>query len=721
MSGKKYIDRICIAGIILSVVLTLLFINGEALGVTKIVDEDTQASETAEVFTDNDLDGSWDTSTAVQIVIEGDNGTISGDGAYFLDGDLVIAAPGKYVISGTLDDGSIIVDFEQSAKVWIMLNGVDITCQDDACLRVDEADKVFLTLAEGSENRMESGETYSEEALSDGTGGVIYSHDDLTINGSGSLTLTSGYKHGIESNDDLVITGGTISITCVQDGMHVNDKLKITGTSITVNAGDDALHCDTEVYIESGTILLESCYEGIEAPTVTIDGGDITIFPSDDGINANGGESSNGFGNMAVFPGGDEAMEGAGPAWPADTEEAMSENELTQISGTGETTADAVLPSIQEMDGSNDQTAPGAQAVENADTEESSDELPVITINGGVITVINESGRDADGLDSNGDIFINGGTVFVSLNGTGGNNGLDYGSENGGQCLINGGVVIACADSSMLEEISDDSAQCTLSYVPDETVSAGATVSITDTEGNTILTREIPCSFSSLVLSSPKLQQGKTYTLSVHADETDQEAAIEVKPDDDFEANTASNTDTNTDTDSIEVTFDETVVSIGSAGGFSMNGMPGAGQLPDTENMSEGRGPDFESMDENEMPAGMPAMPDQNSDTAEETDDTAEGADDTGMERQNTDYTDNMSEAEGSEARPNGGNERPDMSGGPYAMSQMGVPMSSTSQQETNAQSEAETVLDYDSVTWVWMIVCVAALLGGIIFVKKYK
>ena len=114
---------------------------------------------------------------------------------------------------------------------------MDIRCSDDACLRVDQADKVFLTLAEGSVNSMASGESYSDAALADNTGGAIYAHDDLTINGSGSLSVTAAYKHGIDANDELVITGGTLTVDAVGDGLHVRDNLRICDASITLTAG----------------------------------------------------------------------------------------------------------------------------------------------------------------------------------------------------------------------------------------------------------------------------------------------------------------------------------------------------------------------------------------------------------------------------------------------------------------------------------------------------
>ncbi|MGO4972146.1 carbohydrate-binding domain-containing protein [[Clostridium] aminophilum] len=569
MLKNKLTDRICIAATILAMVITVLFINGESLGLKKMVDADSDLDETSGEFTENDLNSAWDTASAVTITLEGSSGTVSGDGAYFLNGDLVIATPGKYVISGTLDDGSIIVDFEQKAKVWILLDGVDITCSDDACLRVNEADKVFLTLAEGSENRMHSGAEYSEEALSDGTGGVIYAHDDLTINGSGAMTIEGDYKHGIEANDDLVIAGGTIGITCVQDGFHVNDSLKITGASITVNAGDDALHCDTEITIKSGTILLESCYEGIEAPTVTIDGGDITIYPTDDGINANGGENSFG---MGVGPG--EAP-GGGPGGgmsmqPEMQDKAQKSAGEPDTAGTNETVADAAATPERIGIRTSQQVQKDENTESASDSDNKDDDVqPTITINGGTVTIINETGMDADGIDSNSDIIINGGTVFVSLSGSGPNNALDYGSENGGTCQINGGTVIACGGSAMLEEVSADSGQCSLVYVPEESAAAGSIVSILSASGETVLSREIPLEATALTLSSPELEQGQTYTVVISSAEKE---------------------DITT-----EVTFDEKVQSINVSGNAGFGGRAQMGGVlfgeadgaADSENSSE--------------------------------------------------------------------------------------------------------------------------------------
>ena len=338
MSTHKNVDRICVVIVVISLILTVLFMNGESLGITKIVDEDAEQNSDSVYFTSNDLSGSWDTSGAVTITLDGDGAEISGNGAYVIDGNVVITNAGHYVVSGTLSDGYISVDAYDSSKVWILLDGVEINCSDNACIRVDQADKVFLTLAEGSQNILTGGSAYSDEALSDGTDGTVYAHDDLTINGSGSLTVNSQYEHGISANDDLVITGGTITVTAPSDAIRANDSIRICGAritaeggddgivttnavengylyvesgtlkitaggdgihttgdietaggDITISAGDDGVHSDTSVRVTAGTMLIEECSEGIEALTIDVSGGDITVYAEDDGFNANGG------------------------------------------------------------------------------------------------------------------------------------------------------------------------------------------------------------------------------------------------------------------------------------------------------------------------------------------------------------------------------------------------------------------------------------------------
>ena len=504
MSTSKHIDTICIVILLFALVLTGLFMNGKALGITPIIDGDAGDGQ----FTANDLNADWDSTGATRITLTGDGGSVKGNGAYVYDGDVHILNAGEYILSGELDGGSVIIDADSNDKIWILLDGVSLHCDDNAAILVEQAEKVFLTLASGSENSVSSGAEYKAEAVSAGIDGTIYSRDDLTINGSGSLNVTAEYRHAIVCNDDLVITGGTIEIKAVQDGIHANDSARFADADIMINAGDDGITVSNDdetgyIYIESGNISIPACYEGIEAVDITIAGGVIDITPTDDGINANGRGSNS-----------------------------------------------------------------------------------VIRITGGDITIINETGRDADGLDSNGDIYISGGNTFISVTGSGSNSAIDYGRENGGVCEVSGGTVIAAGGSTMAEGFDSSSEQCFIMYNT-ETASAGTAVTLKNSVGTMLVSETIPCSFSSVVISTPELQMGEICTLSIGGTEA-------------------------------EITVDNS----SNSSGFGMRGMFGGGMQQGgfSGGMRGGRGgrmsqfdgsrPDISDPDtENEQPQNVPEMP----------------------------------------------------------------------------------------------------------------
>ena len=606
MSTHKHFDLICVAVVVCALFITMLFMNGESLGIQKIVDEDAESYTGSLYFTANDLNGDWDSQGATQIVLNGDSIKISGQGAYVYGGDVYISGGGYYVVSGTLENGSIVVDAYSNSKVWLLLDGVDITCSDDACIRVEQADKVFLTLAAGSENVLSSGAVYSDTALAEGRDGAIFARDDLTINGSGSLTVQAQYAHGIAANDDLVITGGGITVTAVKDGINAHDSLRIKDADITVMAeddglvvsegylymesgnisvtsaddgihtakdvtvaggefaiaaGDDGIHADTAITVRDGTVLISECYEGLEAVAIDVSGGIITIYPTDDGFNANGGSGDmfgmggpgmGGFGTDESGTGGpgmggfgtdesgmggpgmedfgtDESGMGGGPSGRGSFDRGGSDAGTSEVdaSETGSFDMSIEKQSGRGQQGSADmaQTDNGQQG--SADTTQTdmaqadsaeSDEETYIRISWGTITIINETAQDADGLDSNGDIYISGGTIRISLVNTGSNSALDYGSESGGVCEISGGNIIACGSSSMAESFDSTSTQCSILYNISQGIAAGTKLALEDVEGTVILEYEVPCSFSSAVISCPEMVLGESYLVVIGDD-----------------------------------------------------------------------------------------------------------------------------------------------------------------------------------------------------------
>ncbi|MBQ9631836.1 MAG: carbohydrate-binding domain-containing protein, partial [Lachnospiraceae bacterium] len=287
---QKNIDRICVACIVAALVITLLFMNGESFGIESIVDEDAEMYSSSIHFTTNDLNPEWTSSGATTIELKGEEAKVSGGGAYAYEGGVVIGQAGDYVISGQLTDGSILVDTNNAAKVWIRLDGADLYCSDSAAFRVEQADKVFLTLAEGSENRIASGAEYSQDAEDGSVNGALYSRDDITINGAGSLGVEGPYRHGIVVNDGRVITGGTISVSAASDAIHANDSVRLREAAVSLEAGDDGLAVAKEdgyFYMESGSLVIDSEDDAVHtAGDIEVAGGDIEIAAADDGMHS---------------------------------------------------------------------------------------------------------------------------------------------------------------------------------------------------------------------------------------------------------------------------------------------------------------------------------------------------------------------------------------------------------------------------------------------------
>lgn len=254
------------------------------------------------LFTKRDLEQEVDTSNATKYTVS--------DGK-----DITITKDGIYVISGSAKKSSIIVDTDKEAKVTLVLSDLTIENENTPCIYVKNADKVFVNLV-GSNNLTVSG-TFSSDGDTN-TDAVIFSKDDLVMNGKGSINISST-NNGVTSKDDLKITGGTININCVDDALEANNYIAIADGNITINtkkdglhaeydeddsvgyiyildgtlnitADDDAIHATTTIQIDGGKITTNS-REGLEATYIKINDGTLNITASDDGINA-GSKSS---------------------------------------------------------------------------------------------------------------------------------------------------------------------------------------------------------------------------------------------------------------------------------------------------------------------------------------------------------------------------------------------------------------------------------------------
>ena len=219
------------------------------------------------------------------INLEGSSITVDGDGAEVSDSIVTITTAGNYIISGTLDDGQIIVQADKEDKVKVILNGVDLSCSYNAPIYVESADKVVITLEGSSVNTINDAETYTE--TEEGIDSAIYSKDDLTINGTGSLTINANYMYAINSKDDLKINGGNIDIISIGDAIRGKDSVTVKDGNITIDSGGDGIKSTKgDVAISGGTMDIKASNDAIQAETTVDISGGIINACGDRGITA---------------------------------------------------------------------------------------------------------------------------------------------------------------------------------------------------------------------------------------------------------------------------------------------------------------------------------------------------------------------------------------------------------------------------------------------------
>lgn len=296
---------------------------------------------------------------------------------------LDITKAGTYILTG---DSTASVHVNTDGNVRLVLNGVSIKSTTGAAVYIENAETTVVQLADGSSNTLQDASTRSDESID----GALYSSDDLVINGDGSLTVKATFADGIVGKDDLNIDGGTLSVTSVDDGIRGKDSLTITGGTITVDAGDDGIKSTNETEEDKGFVYIKD--------------GSVTISAGDDGIKA---------ANEIVIDDGTVAVK--------KSIEGIESNRIT-ING-GKVTVYASDDGI------------------NATTQGLGGDL-MVTFTGGEITVEVGSG-DTDGIDSNGDIVVSGGTIRVTNPGIGSGpaTAFDYkgtATFTGGTIYING-------------------------------------------------------------------------------------------------------------------------------------------------------------------------------------------------------------------------------------------------------------------------------------------
>ena len=342
--------------------------------------DETKADETQadESETDETKDGGAETdeTKADESVTDGTkadesvtNETETASSGVSISGNIItITKEGTYVLSGALSEGQIVVDAD-SAKVQLVLDNADITCASSAAIYVKNADKTFITLAEGSENILMNTAEY--EAIDDNNiDAVIFSKDDLTLNGKGTLTINSEYGHGIVSKDDLKLVGGTCNITAKNHALSGKDSVRIAAGTYNLTSGKDGIHSENAddeekgfVYIASGDFTIESTGDGIDASyVVQIDDGDFDITAGGGAENATktnnempGGGTGGNMGGGA--PGGDKPSGEAPSGGPSSDSDSGKQTGQTPPDRPDGDSFDGSRPDEKASDNAGSQTA----------------------------------------------------------------------------------------------------------------------------------------------------------------------------------------------------------------------------------------------------------------------------------------------------------------------------------------------------------------------------
>ena len=365
---------IIICGIIVLVgliVLLLLYTNkGSENNTSSNSTNSSNTSNTIEVK-ENNVD--WDSEEEKE-VSDSENG-------------VNITESGTYTLTEEIN-GQVVIN--TSGNVKLILDNVTIKSSNGPCILVQEADNVLIYLEEGSTNVLEDSASYTgfEEETA-----TIFSHDDLTIDGEGTLKVNANYEDAIVSKDDLTINSGTYKITSIDDAIRGKDSVYIKNGSFTINASGDGIKSSNDTETDKGYILIEN--------------GNFKITAGSDGIQAI---------TKLVINGG---------TFDITSEEGLEATYIVINDGTIKISA--------SDDGINA-------------SKKSTFMTPTIEINGGNITV-NMGQGDTDALDANGNIYINGGTINIT-----GQSAFDYDNEgkiNGGEVTVNGQKITTMTSQMM--------------------------------------------------------------------------------------------------------------------------------------------------------------------------------------------------------------------------------------------------------------------------------
>lgn len=501
-----------------------------------------------------------DTANAVGVSLNGASISVDGPGAKAEGSTLTITEAGTYQLSGTLDDGQIVVNAPDSAKVYLLLSGANITSKTSAAIYCAQADKLIVTLADGSQNTLTDAVDYTyADAAAEEPDAALFSKVDLEINGSGSLTVNGNFKNGVGTKDDLVIAGGSLTVSAKNDGLRGRDSVSVLDGSLNLTAGGDGIQSNNDedtakgwILIEGGNLTIDCANDGVQAETgLTVTGGTFSVKAGGGAARAQTTAASDtGSDSFKGLKAGGDLMISGGTFTIDSYDDSIHSNGDIGITGGMFTLSTAddgvhadgnldvnadinVLKSYEGLEGTNVTISGGKIDIFSDDdginaagggdtngggrfgpdafrtmvaTATAASPAPAggysLNITGGDITV----NAGDDGLDSNGVINISGGSIVVLIRGGGGGTGAIDGDGN---LTVTGGILIYGGMATG----QNPGGNSTQSYVyAAAQMKAGSAVTL-QKDGATLagFTPAIDC--QTIVFSTPEIVSGESYQI----------------------------------------------------------------------------------------------------------------------------------------------------------------------------------------------------------------
>jgi hypothetical protein len=516
--------------------------SGVSVDVTEGSATPVQNVSITENVKDIDTDSSWDTDVTARIVLNGTSATVDGSGVEATGGTVTVTSAGTFVFSGSLSKGQIVVLAGENDNVRLVLNGVDITAEQNAAIYAKTADKVVVILADGKKNLITDTASYTAiDETSDEPNAAIFADCDLSVAGAGSLAVNANYKHGIATKDDLIVASGDITVNSVEAGLRGKDSITILdGAYILTSGQGDAIKTanDTEtdkgwILIKGGVFNINSYHDGISAATaMQIDHGTFTVTAGESANNASDDESFKGIkgGLDIVLNGGVFTVASYDDAIHSNTNITITDGEFNLQTQDDGIHADGTLT----VAGGKINIPKCYEGIEGSIIDITNGDITVVSTDDALNAAGGNDGNDATGptgkdsfgsgsgainisggkvkalaasdcIDSNGTLNISGGTVYALSNTTREGDALDI-----VEAIFTGGTVVY---GGLSNTGANPSGASTQSYVyASGAIPDGAEISVKQ-NGETLASFTSYSELSVFALSSPEIVSGQSYEI----------------------------------------------------------------------------------------------------------------------------------------------------------------------------------------------------------------